>query len=112
VRGVPDVLDTATLFLNDRLVRLFGVEWVRGAGDPDDLVRYLKGREVVCQPASQGETHRCTVEGRDLSTVVLYNGGGKASAEATAELRNAEEHAKRMRLGVWSEKVEAVPDAP
>ncbi len=98
--GVPEVLDTATLKLDGNVVRLFGVEWARG-GDADDLRRYLGGREVTCEPADSGDAHRCTVEGRDLSEVVLYNGGGRAAPDATPELQQAEAHARSERIGVW-----------
>jgi hypothetical protein len=101
LRGVPEVLDTSTLQLEGKVVRLFGVEWARG-GSPEDLVRYLRGREVVCRQASSAETYRCDVGGQDLSKVVLFNGGGRATAEATPELKVAEEKARSARIGVWS----------
>ena len=98
--GVAEVIDTATLRVAGKVVRLFGVEWVRG-GQADELSKYLRGREVTCQPAPGSSAHVCTVEGRDLSEVVLFNGGGRASAEATPELAAAEDHARSERLGVW-----------
>jgi endonuclease YncB( thermonuclease family) len=104
VRGVAEVLDTTTLNIQGQVVRLFGVEWVRGAGDPDDLARYLRGREVACEPAGATKTHRCEVGGQDLSRVVLFNGGGRATQDATPELRAAEEHAKSAKLGLWSDQ--------
>ena len=99
VRGVAEVLDTTTLNIQGQVVRLFGVEWVRGAGDPDDLARYLRGREVACEPTGAAKTHRCEVGGQDLSRVVLFNGGGRATQDATPELRAAEEHAKSANSG-------------
>lgn len=99
VRGLPEVLDTSTLRIDGRVVRLFGVEWARG-GEGVELTRYLRGREVACQPAG-AEVYRCQVAGQDLSRVVLFNGGGRATAEATPELLAAEEHARQARLGVW-----------
>jgi hypothetical protein len=104
VRGVAEVLDTTTLNIQGQVVRLFGVEWVRGAGDPDDLARYLRGREVACEPTGASKTHRCEVGGQDLSRVVLFNGGGRATQDATPELRAAEEHAKSAKLGLWSDQ--------
>jgi endonuclease YncB( thermonuclease family) len=104
IRGVPQVLDTAALFLDGRAVRLFGVQWAKGAGTPEQFAQYLAGREVSCTPAGSADVYNCTLEGRDLSTVVLYNGGGRTTAEATPDLKRAEEHAKRMRVGVWSEQ--------
>ena len=98
--GIPEVIDTATLRVGGKVVRLFGVEWVRG-GQADELSKYLRGRQVSCQPAPGSSAHICTVEGRDLSEVVLFNGGGRASAEATPDLAAAEDHARTERLGVW-----------
>jgi endonuclease YncB( thermonuclease family) len=91
-------------------VRLFGVEWARG-GSPDDLTRYLKGREVSCRAEGATETYRCQVGGQDLSKVILYNGGARATSEATAELKTAEERARTERLGVWRRQLSAEPPA-
>jgi endonuclease YncB( thermonuclease family) len=103
IRGVPEVLDTATLSIHGKVIRLFGIEWVRGAGEPADLASYLRGREVSCEPAKAGATtYRCEVDGQDLSKVVLFNGGGRATSEATPELQAAEAHAKSSRTGVWA----------
>lgn len=98
--GVPELVDTATLRIGNTIVRLFGVEWARGA-QTDDLKRYLAGREVTCTPATRPDRHRCEVDGRDLSDVVLYNGGGRATADATPELKAAEDHARAAGWGVW-----------
>jgi endonuclease YncB( thermonuclease family) len=102
LRGVPDVIDTATLSLDGEVVRLFGVEWAPGGGKPDDLTQYLRGREVSCEQVKSGDTYRCQVDGQDLSRVVLFNGGGKTTAEATPELKATEEKARTAQTGVWS----------
>ena len=88
--GVPEVIDTSTLRIEGNLIRLFGVEWARG-GQSEDLVRYLRGRATTCRPTGAGDLYRCDVDGRDLSRVVLYNGGGRATADAPPELVAAEE---------------------
>lgn len=98
--GVPEVIDTATLRIEGKVVRLFGVEWARGA-QGDDLKGYIRGRPVRCTPAGTAEVHRCEVDGKDLSEVVLYNGGGRATPDAPADLVTAENHAKTEKLGVW-----------
>ncbi len=100
ITGTVQVIDTATLKVGGKLVRLFGVEWVRG-GQADELARYIGGRTVTCQPAPGSDNMNCLVDGRDLSEVVLYNGGGRASPEASPELVAAEDHARSERLGVW-----------
>ncbi len=104
LRGVPDVIDTATLSLNGEVVRLFGVEWAPGAGKPEDLTNYLQGREVTCEPTGGNDTYRCLVGEQDLSRVILYNGGGQPTAEATPELKAAADHAREAKIGVWSKQ--------
>ncbi|MXQ14723.1 thermonuclease family protein [Microvirga makkahensis] len=104
LRGVPDVIDTATLSLNGEVVRLFGVEWAPGAGKPEDLTTYLQGREVTCEPAGGNDTYRCRVGEQDLSRVILYNGGGQPTSEATPELKAAADHAREAKIGVWSKQ--------
>jgi endonuclease YncB( thermonuclease family) len=102
LRGVPDVIDTATLSLEGEVVRLFGVEWAPGAGKPEDLTSYLQGREVSCDPVGSNDTYRCKVGEQDLSRAILYNGGGQPTAEATPELRAAADKARESKIGVWS----------
>ncbi|AWV15880.1 nuclease [Methylobacterium sp. XJLW] len=100
VTGQAQVIDTATLKVGGKVVHLFGVEWVRG-GQAEELARYIGNRPVTCQPAPGSTTMNCLVDGRDLSEVVLFNGGGRASPEASPELVAAEDHARSERLGVW-----------
>ncbi|PIK74368.1 thermonuclease family protein [Methylobacterium frigidaeris] len=99
--GVAEVLDTATLRLGGRTLRLYGVESARGA-QASDLSGYLGGRPVNCQPSPAKTAWICTVDGHDLSEVVLYNGGGRATAEATPDLVEAERHARAGKLGIWA----------
>jgi endonuclease YncB( thermonuclease family) len=102
LRGVPDVIDTATLSVNGEVVRLFGVEWAPGAGKPEDLTQYLNGREVACDPAGSNDVYRCQVGGQDLSRVVLFNGGGRPTSDATPDLKAAADKAREAKIGVWS----------
>ncbi|MEH3145367.1 MAG: hypothetical protein PGN34_08460 [Methylobacterium frigidaeris] len=98
--GVAEVIDTATLRLGGEVVHLFGVEWVKGS-QPQDLTGYLAGRPVTCQPVPGGESHQCAVDGHDLSEVVLYNGGGRATSGATPDLIEAERRARAEKVGIW-----------
>ena len=100
ITGKAEVIDTATVRVAGKLMHLFGVEWVRG-GQADELTKYLAGRPVSCTPVPGSENVSCTVEGRDLSEVVLFNGGGRASPEASPELVAAEDHARTEHIGVW-----------
>lgn len=104
LRGVPDVIDTATLSLDGEVVRLFGVEWAPGAGKPEDLTNYLQGREVTCDPTGAADTYRCRVGEQDLSRVILFNGGGQPTAEATPELKAAANQAREAKIGVWNKQ--------
>jgi membrane peptidoglycan carboxypeptidase len=101
IRGAPVVENTGTFEIQGRVVRLFGVEGARGRA-ARDFRRYLGRREVVCEPAGSGNEYRCRVDGQDLSRVVLFNGGGRATASATAELRALEQQARSTRVGIWS----------
>jgi len=100
-RGAAEVLDTATLAIRGRRIQLEGI-----VGDVDrrvvrPLARFLWRREVVCAPTTAPERYRCSVDGQDLSEVILSNGGARATPDAPAELLAAEEEARSARLGIW-----------
>ena len=57
---------------------------------------------VACEPVGGGSEHRCRVDDQDLSRVVLYNGGGRATANATPELLALDQQARSARVGIWS----------
>ena len=72
LRGVPQVVDSATLRLDGAVIRLSGVEGA--AGKPaQDLGRYIRDREIACQPAegdaSAGQ-YRCTLGEYDLGEAI------------------------------------------
>jgi penicillin-binding protein 1A len=100
-RGAAEVLDTATLAIRGRRIQLEGI-----VGDGDrrvvrPLARFLWRREVVCAASGAAERYRCSVDGQDLSEVILSNGGARATPDAPAELLAAEEEARSARLGIW-----------
>jgi penicillin-binding protein 1A len=101
IRGVPIVQNTGMLEIDGRVVRLFGVEGARGRA-AREFKRYLGSREVACEPAAGSSDYRCRVDDQDLSRVVLFNGGGRATANATPELRALEQQARSTRVGIWS----------
>jgi endonuclease YncB( thermonuclease family) len=101
LRGVPDVLDTSTLSLQGRVVRLFGVEAAGDGASADELTQYVAGREVMCEPVEPPNTYRCRVDGKDLSAVVLFNGGGRVTSDATSELKIAAQRARSAGAGIW-----------
>jgi membrane peptidoglycan carboxypeptidase len=100
-RGTADVIDTATLAIRGKLFKLEGI-----VADDDRralraLSRFLRRREVVCVGAAGADRSRCTVEGQNLSEIILSNGGARATPDAPAELLAAEDEARSARLGIW-----------
>ncbi|MGU3664672.1 PBP1A family penicillin-binding protein [Methylobacterium sp. A49B] len=100
IRGVPEVIDTGTLNLRGRPVRLLGVEGERGHL-ARQLASYLRRREVVCTGVSDSATARCRIEGDDLAALILAAGGARASEDAPPDLLGAEEQARAERVGLW-----------
>lgn len=98
LRGRPVVLDTATLVVDGRVVRLDGV--VGNDRYVEQMQRFIAGRVVDCRPAAVGR-HHCEIDGHDLARVVIYNGGAAASGDAAAALTQAERRARSARRGLW-----------
>jgi endonuclease YncB( thermonuclease family) len=86
-------------------VRLFGVEAADDVGSTDELTRYLSGREVVCEVVARPDLYRCQVDGKDLSVVVLFNGGGRVTSDGTPELKIATDRARSAGVGIWNKSV-------
>lgn len=101
VTGRAVVVDTATLRLGDRPIQLLGVVGMTGSA-ADAMADYIGDRDVQCRPAAVGR-HRCEVDGWDLSEVVLFNGGGRASPDAPAGYVRAERKARAARKGIWAD---------
>jgi penicillin-binding protein 1A len=99
LRGAPQVIDTGTLAIRGRTVRLQGIAGEAGR-TARQLYRFLRNREVVCEPAG-GDSQRCRIDGEDLSEMILAAGGARASSDASPELLAAEEQARAARLGIW-----------
>jgi 1A family penicillin-binding protein len=102
LRGPARVVDTATLRIGDRAVQLAGVIG-QGGEYARDMESFIGGRDVTCEPFSDG-AHRCSVAGRDLAEVVLSNGGGQAAPEAPPALRRREAAARAAGLGIWARR--------
>jgi len=103
LRGVPRVIDTATLVLNGATVHLSDIEGEAGH-EVQDLTRYIGGREVACQPVERnGGQYRCKLGQYDLGEAVLLNGAGRAAASAPERLREAEAKARTAGRGIWAQ---------
>jgi hypothetical protein len=58
-------------------------------------------QEAVCEAVPPTSAYRCRIGDLDLSELVLRNGGGLASADATPDLRAIEARAQAARTGMW-----------
>jgi membrane peptidoglycan carboxypeptidase len=103
VAGIPDVVDTATLRIAGRTVRLDGVTGA-GGGYARDLAAYIGDREIACRLMAD-DRYRCEIGGWDLSEVVLRNGVGRATADAPPELVEAQRNAREENRGIWAAPV-------
>ena len=99
VRGVPGVIDTATLSIRGRTVRLLGVEG-QGGHLARQLAAYLRRREVACAGGG-AEGARCTLDGADLAGLIVAAGGARAREDAPPDLLDAEDQARAERVGLW-----------
>ncbi len=101
VRGSADVVDLATLAVRGRKIQLEGI-----LGDDDRravraLARFLRRREVICEPSGMPDRYRCSVDGQNLSQIILGAGGARATPDAPAELLASEDEARSARVGIW-----------
>jgi penicillin-binding protein 1A len=100
IRGRAEVIDTATLAVNDRTLPLFGVEPNRDLRAIRALARHLRRQDVTCTAAEPG-SYRCAASGQDIAEAVLAAGVARASANASSELLAIEEMARAQRVGMW-----------
>jgi 1A family penicillin-binding protein len=99
--GSAEVIDTGTLQVEGKTVRLAGVEGQPGAM-AQRLARFLRGRKLVCEPQGGGDTYQCLLQGYDLSQIILGAGGAAAKPDADPRLIAAEETARATHRGIWS----------
>jgi penicillin-binding protein 1A len=101
LRGAATAIDTATLELSGRTIRLLGVEGTSSSRAIREFDRVLRRSDIECQPSAEPDIYRCSLQGKDLSGLVLFNGGGRAGPDATSDLLAAEEQARSARVGIW-----------
>ena len=65
-----------------------------------EMADWLAGKRVECEPA--GAAWRCAVDQWDLAEVVVWNGGARASRDASAQLKEAERQARLAARGIWA----------
>ena len=100
-RSEADVVDTATLAIRGRKIQLEGVLGDGNRRAVRALARFLRRREVICEPSGVPDRYRCNVDGQNLSGVILSNGGARATPDAPADLLAAEDEARSARVGIW-----------
>jgi penicillin-binding protein 1A len=101
LRGPPLIVDTATLVVQGTVIHLDGVEGEAG-DQARELVRYIAGRPVACEPADSGSgQYRCKLGDYDLGEAVVLNGAGRAAGNASERLHGAEERARTLGRGIW-----------
>ena len=98
---IDRVVTTSTFVVAGQQLELMGV-----AGEPSPYVEALSGwlaqngNQLRCDPA--GEKYRCfTDRGTDVGGVVIFNGAGKADADAPPEYQNAQAEARAKHKGLW-----------
>jgi membrane peptidoglycan carboxypeptidase len=103
LRGVPRVVDTATLVFHDGIAHLQGVAGEKGEL-AHELEHYIRGREVVCRTTQPGTAqYRCDLDNIDLAEAVVLNGAGRVAANGSGRLLGAEQKAQAAGRGVWRE---------
>ena len=104
LRGVPMIVDTATLVVQGTTVHLSGVAGEKGEY-MDNLVRFIGGRDLMCVPAAANEAgeYRCFVGRQDLAEAIVRGGAARTTADADPMLRAAEQRARARRRGVWGQ---------
>jgi 1A family penicillin-binding protein len=100
VRGAVRVLDTGTLAIDGKVIRLFGVDGLRGRA-ARALARLLDDEDVECEAAGTTGVHRCRLGDLDLSEQILLSGAGRASEDASPDLVATEQKARDSRAGLW-----------
>ena len=104
LRGVPTIVDTATLVVQGETVHLSGVAGEKG-DHVNNLARFIRGRDLMCVPVAANEAgeYRCFVGRQDLAEAIVLGGAGRTTTDADPMLRAAEERARSRRRGVWGQ---------
>jgi len=100
LRGVPKAIDTATLSLDGKTIRLLGLVGERGIY-AEELARFLRHSDATCRPAPKLDAYRCSIRGFDLSEIVAANGGARADSSAPVDVLAMQDLARRARRGIW-----------
>ncbi len=105
VRGQATVVDTGTVIIQGKTIRLAHVDPVRHPGAEAGFKFYLdKAGPLACEGGPAG--FACTVVNKevDLAEILALSGIVKILPTAPAHLRKAEAEARRNKAGIWGLK--------
>lgn len=103
LEGEPVLLSTARLRVEERSIRLYGVEGV--SGEPvAQMRRFIReqGGWVRCRAQAEAAYVCRTRGGIDLAEAALLNGAARATPGAPEVYRRREQAAREARRGVWA----------
>lgn len=99
--SVAQVLDSGALIVSGKIVNLFSI--VGEDGKPAKAMqRYLKDKGNQLQCFAKGKAFQCFANGEDIAEHALRSGWARTRAGAPAPYSDAEQQARRARLGVWA----------
>lgn len=99
--SVGQVLDSGALIVSGKIVNLFSI--VGEDGKPAKAMqRYLKDKGNQLQCFAKGKAFQCFANGEDIAEHALRSGWARTRAGAPAPYADAEQQARRARLGVWA----------
>ncbi len=99
--SVAQVLDSGALIVSGKIVNLFSI--VGEDGKPAKAMqRYLKDKGNRLQCFAKGKAFQCFANGEDIAEHALRSGWARTRAGAPAPYSDAEQEARRARLGVWA----------
>lgn len=109
VSGVPGILDTATLLIDQQVVHLADLD---GLPDPyaTDLQKNLTSA-LSCRMQGDGQYTCKMPDGTDLALVELVNGVARTTENASADYRHQQEEAQTNHRGIWSGSGTTAPAA-
>lgn len=121
IAGKALVIDGDTISINGRRIRLEGIDapeakqlcttanggrWPAGKIAATTLERWVRDREVSCQPTGQdtyGRTlARCRVGGRDINAAMIEHGLAWAFVKYSRSFVAEERQARQSGVGIWA----------
>lgn len=117
VTGRAHVLKPGVIEVDDRKFRLYGLDnpgggqscvrnakpWNCAEAARTALRQHIEDRKVSCKPTKKNEhVARCTLDGVDLSALLVREGWARADREVEKGYRQEEKEARKARRGIWA----------